>query len=231
MTLRPKTILALIVFLGSIIVAAKAGTPPPGGPPISSDISLEPTDSAKDLTCDQPDTLYYKSLYVKTNCTALVLLIANAAVEGDINPHWSWNLPVNYSAWNYFRYNVKFRTFSFFPELRYWLRADNQGWFFGPHVGVAWYNLAVGGDSRTQDHNAHSPALGGGIGAGFRKPISRNGRWFVECAIGIGVYATNYDKFHNERNGRRTVVHHRGCYVGPDIISVSIAYRFNLKRR
>lgn len=212
--MRPplRVITIIMLFLGTVIARAQDGVTPPIAEP-----------DADSITC--------KHINVKVNAVALGLLITNATFEIDLKPHWSFNFPIYYSAWNYFTYKVKFRTLSFFPELRYWPSAANDGWFVGAHLGLVWWNLATGGDYRRQDHRGRSPARGGGIGGGWRTSISRNGKWYLELAASVGGYGTNYDRFHNVPNGRRTEVSHHGSYFGPDMVSVSFAYRFNVRRR
>ncbi len=174
-----------------------------------------------------------RKLYVKTNALGLGLAIANAAVEIDICKHWSFHLPVYYSAWNYFTPTVKFRTLAFQPEIRYWFSEKNlcnDGWFAGAHFGLAYYNIATDGEYRTQDHDGTSPALGGGLAVGYRMPISKNNRWKMEFSIGAGAYKLHHDKFRNYHNGL-LVDTEKKTYIGIDQASVSFSYTFNLKRK
>ena len=139
--------------------------------------------------------------YLKTNTIGWGLLIANLAGEMDWGKHWSFVLPVYYSACNYFTSEVKFRTLTLQPELRYWFRNNHTGWYTGAHLGASWFNLVAGGDYRYQDHNRCTPALGGGLNGGYRMPMSKNGRWWLEFSLGAGVYQVDYDKFQNRKNG------------------------------
>lgn len=169
-------------------------------------------------------------LYVKTNAVAWALLITNVEVETDLEPHLTVDLGMHCSAWNYFSSRCKYRVLSFYPSLRYWFDASNNGAFVGAHVGVASFNMAMNGDYRIQDHNGNSPAIGVGLSAGYRLPISRNGRWMAEACIGAGVYGLHYDKFHNEHNGLRTsTVEKTGICL--DHASLSLCYMFDLKKR
>ncbi len=173
------------------------------------------------------------NLSFKTNVPALGMAIANAAVEIDLCRRLSFNLPVYYSAWNYFSSTVKFRTLAFQPEIRYWLSACNlcnDGWFVGAHFGLAYYNIATDGGFRTQDHDGKSPALGGGLAVGCRLPIGGSRRWKMEFSIGAGAYALHYDKFHNYKNGL-LVSTEKKTYIGIDQASVSFSYSFGLKRK
>ena len=167
--------------------------------------------------------------YFKTNAIGWGMLIANVSAEIDLTDHWSFALPVYYSAMNYFTSTVKFRTLCFQPEARYWISDENQGWFAGAHFGMAWFNYANGGDWRYQDHHKNTPMLGGGLSGGFRKPISRNGKWNLEFSLGCGAYKLHYDKFHNEPNGQLVETRKR-TFFGIDHAAVTIAYRFDWKK-
>lgn len=80
------------------------------------------------------------------------MAISNVAVEIDLSQKLSLNIPVYYSAWNYFSGTTKFRMLAAQPELRYWPTRDRR-LFAGVHFGVASYNLALGGKWRIQDHD------------------------------------------------------------------------------
>lgn len=168
-----------------------------------------------------------RNLYLKTNGIALGMLVANAAVEIDLSPQWSFTLPVYYAAWDYITHTTKFRTLAVQPEIRYWF-TENDGWYVGAHLGVAYYNLAWNGDYRIQDHNRNTPAIGGGLGVGYRMPISK--RWKMEFALGGGVYDLHYDKFHNQHNGL-LVKSVKKTFIGIDQVAVSFSYKFDLKKK
>lgn len=175
------------------------------------------------------DTFYVwsrHSVYVKTNALAWACAITNVEVELRLAMHWSVNMPVQYSAWNYGTSRRKFRTLSFFPGARYWLSPDNNGVFFGAHFGIAQYNVATKIRDRIQDHNGHNPALGGGLSVGYRLPLKKNDHWNFEINAGAGIYALYFDRFHNEKNGLRTSTERR-TFWGLDQLSLSVAYRFD----
>ena len=172
-------------------------------------------------------------LQLKTNAIGLGMGIANVAVEIDMARHWSFALPVYYSAWDYFKQTVKFRTFAVQPEFRYWLSDENDGFFAGAHFGLAYYNLAIDGDYRYQDHNRETPAIGGGVSIGYRLPISKNNRWRVEFSVGAGAYAGHYDKFHNTPDTKDGLLieSNKNTYWGIDQAAVSFSYSFDLKKK
>lgn len=171
-----------------------------------------------------------RKLHVKSNAVGLGMGIANAAVEVDLARHWSFTLPVYYSAWNYFRSSVKFRTLAFQPEARYWFDGNNDRWFVGAHFGLAYYNFAADGKYRTQDHDGKSPALGGGVSAGYRLPVSRDNRWRVEFSLGAGVYSLHHDKFRNSGDGLLTTTEKK-TYFGIDQTNISLVYTFGLGKK
>lgn len=203
------------------------------------------TDAVKDTTQVAQDTSsvaksnsvkeddWTRKLHVKTNAIGLGLGIANVAPEIDIAKHLSFTLPVYYSAWNYFKTTIKFRTLAVQPELRYWISPNNEGFFAGAHFGLAYYNFAADGDYRYQDHNGKKPAIGGGLSIGYVLPISDNNRWRIEFSLGAGVYAVHYDKFFNTPNTKEGLMIDSGkmTYWGIDQAAISFVYTFNLKKK
>ena len=180
----------------------------------------------------EPET-WTRQLHIKTNAIGLGLAIANLAVEVDLARHWSFTLPVYYSAWDYFKTTVKFRTFSVQPEFRYWFCPDNEGWFVGGHFGLSYYNFAIDGEYRYQDHNRETPAIGGGLATGYRTHLSKDKRWKMEFTLGAGIYPLHYDKFRNTPNTKEGLMTEsiKKTYWGIDQAAISIAYAFNLTKK
>lgn len=174
-----------------------------------------------------------RKLHLKTNAIGLGMAIANGAAEIDLAKHWSFILPVYYSAWNYFKSTIKFRTFAVQPEFRYWLSEENDGFFGGAHFSLAYYNLAFDGAYRYQDHSRETPSIGGGVSIGYRMPISKNNRWRVEFSLGAGVCALHYDKFHNTPRTKDGLMVEsiKKTYWGIDQAAVSFSYSFDLKKK
>lgn len=203
--------------------------------PISTDtivvVPIEPVPQPVSAL-PQPEG-WTRHLYLKSNTLGLGMGIANVATEIDLAKHWSFTLPVYYSAWDYFKSTIKFRTFAVQPELRYWPSENNNGFFAGAHFGLAYYNFAFDDDYRYQDHNRETPAIGGGFSVGYRLPISKNHRWQVEFSIGGGIYPLHYDKFHNTPNTKDGLMTEsiKKTYWGIDQAAVSLAYTFDLKKK
>ena len=176
-----------------------------------------------------PQVTWTPKLYIKTNAIALGMAIANIAGEVDLAKHWSFTLPIYYSAWDYFKATVKFRTFAVQPEFRYWPSAKNNGFFTGAHFGLAYFNFAFNGEYRYQDYNGETPAIGGGISIGYVIPISDNNRWRIEFSLGAGVYALHYDKFFNTliTSEGMLIENDKKTYFGIDQAAISISYILN----
>ena len=227
----------------AIFVTYKQELPPVQEPVIVPDtIKEEPIVEVVEIVPDTtaivapvvPDVEEWtRRLHVKTNAIGLGMGIANVAAEIDLTKHWSFTLPVYYSARDYFKTKIKFRTFSVQPEFRYWLSENNDGFFAGAHFGLAYYNFAFDGDYRYQDHNRETPSIGGGVSVGYRLPVSRNNRWWVEFSLGAGVYSRHYDKFHNTPNTKDGLMIEsiKKTYWGIDQAAVSFSYSFDLKKK
>lgn len=175
-------------------------------------------------------------IYLKTNLIGWAAASANLAVEFDLAPHWSFTLPVYYSAVDYIKKTIKFRNFTIQPEFRYWPKVmdkgANDGLFIGAHFGMMYYNFAIGGPYRYQDRDGKHPALGGGLSLGYRKPISKNKRWHVEFSAGAGCYALDYDVFQNPSDYKEGewVRSKKKTWFGLDNATISISYNFGLKK-
>jgi hypothetical protein len=183
---------------------------------------------------DEEHACFRNHLYLKTNGVGWLLLNANAAVELDFARRWSVMLPIYYGAFNYFTGNYKVRLFAMLPELRYWLAGSEcntaHGFFVGVHAGFSYFNVAVGGDTRYQDHAGRKPALGGGVGAGYRIDFGRRKHFALELSVGGGFYHLDYDKFVNVSNGARYGRKQKNMFL-LDNVGVTVSYRFNLRRK
>lgn len=171
-----------------------------------------------------------KGWYLKTNVLTYYLLVPNLAIEWEMGKHFSGSLPIYHCGWDWFRMFNKFRVFGVQPELRYFFRDDFSGIFCGLHATMAWYNMALGGDYRYQDHATTSPTFGAGVSVGYRMPISDDDgpmhRWYVEFSAGGGFLPLYYDVFYNVPNGAMAHEGLRKTYWGVDQVSISIVYRF-----
>lgn len=172
-----------------------------------------------------------RDVVLKVNTLSLPLLVANVGVEVRPLEHWSVSLPAYYTSLNWFSETVKFRVLGVQPEVRYWLKNNMQGLFFNLHGTFAYYNVAWGGDYRYQDHARKSPSLGGGLGIGYKVPLSKaETPWGIEFGIGGGVLPLHYDYYYNVANGRLAGEDKR-TYFGVDQAFVSFTYRLGKSKK
>ena len=195
------------------------------------EVSMKPTATVDSIAAEED--AWIPKLHIKTNAVALCMAIANIAAEIDLSKHWSFALPVYHCAWNYFKSTIKFRVFSIYPEVRYWLSEHHEGVFAGAHYGMVFYNFAFNGNYRYQRHHRDIPAMGGGLSIGYRMPISKSKRWQMEYSIGAGIYPLNYDKFRNTPDTKDglLVENIKKTYWGIDQITVSFSYMFDMKKK
>lgn len=175
----------------------------------------------------QPYSFTTRDMVVKVNYLTLPLLVINAGVELQVLPHFSVNVPIFYTGLDWFSETIKFRVLAVQPEIRYWLRRDMKGLFFGPHLNFGWYNVAVNGQYRYQDHAQQTPAFGGGLTVGYKIILGsrENSPWGLEFGLGAGYLPLHYDMYYNVKNGRLVGDDYYN-YWGPDQVFLSLTYRF-----
>ena len=205
---------------GAVTVSPKLRIPEP--PPVQV---VEPEPEPRLQFIGLPSTLK-----VKTNLIGLALGHANIAVEYPFAEHFSVALPFYYSGgFDYFKETIKFRGIVLQPEVRYYLHG-NEGFYAGAHFGLGWYNYALDGEFRIQDHKGRTPAYGGGLGLGYSFNFKKNPRWGMEFAIGAGVYKAKYDILYNEHNGPYEETGVEKTFFGIDNASVAFTYNFDLRK-
>ena len=174
---------------------------------------------------------WQSEITVKTNFLGWGMLHGNIAVEYDIIPHLSVALPFYYSGGlDYIKETIKFRGIVIQSEVRYYLK-DNDGFYGGAHFGLGWYNFALDGEFRIQDHKGRRPAIGGGISLGYAMKFKKQPRWGLEFAIGAGVYDVMYDVFYNEPNGAYAEHGMHDTWFGIDNAAISLTYSFPIKKK
>ena len=166
---------------------------------------------------------------VKTNFVGLAVLGANISLEYDIIPHLSVAIPVYYSGWDHFKETLKLRGLVIQPEIRYYIKG-NDGFYGGAHFGMGYYNFALGGEFRIQDHKGRTPALGGGVSIGYAHRFKKTRGLGLEFAIGGGAYKVSYDVLYNEPNGAYAEHGIEDLFIGVDNVSISLTYTFPIKK-
>jgi Protein of unknown function (DUF3575). len=169
---------------------------------------------------------------VKTNLLSLPALVLNAGVEYQPVQHLSVNMPVYFGTLDWFSREAKFRTLALQPEIRYWFRPQMKGIFVGAHATVLWYNVAVGGDYRYQDHGGKTPSVGAGVDVGYKIRLGKaeDSPWGLEFGLGVGLVPLRYDVYYNVDNGRLAAEDRQKTYWGPDQAFVTLTYGFGTSK-
>ncbi len=214
------------------ITTRKAATPPAAPDtvsvpePASEPEPVEITETHTAVTPATPASCFTE-WHLSTNIPALGMAIANLSGHYDFACRWSAALSIYYSGWNYGMQTRKFRTFIFRPEVRFWLRNGHNGFFVDGHLSMVAYNFAMPSwRYRIQDADGDHPALGGGVGIGYRLPLGKAGKWAVEAQLGAGLYHLRYDRFENRPNGPLVDTRSR-TWGGIDNFAISVVYNFN----
>ena len=157
---------------------------------------------------------------VKTNVAYLAATVANLGVEFAFGPHYSIDLPVIYSPYTIKR-DYKLRFLVVQPEFRYWLSEPMQKHFFGVHLNIGAFNVAMDSKNRYQSPDGF---YGVGLSDGYVLPCARH--WAAEFTIGAGYVHTKYDAYYNIPNG---ACYEKGVpynYWGLTKVGVNLVYKF-----
>ena len=186
--------------------------------PTEEEVVEEPT---------EPEPRCYGGWHLRTSALGWASAVANISGEYDFSCHWSVGLSADYSGWNYGKETRKYRVLKLRPEVRCYPMSGHRGFFVEAHAAMMYYNVALPSwEYRIQDRGGRRPALGGGVGVGYRLPLGRGGRWSVEAAVGAGAYHLDYDRFENRANGL-LVDSHKRFFFGIDNVALSIVYTIN----
>jgi len=170
-----------------------------------------------------------RNMSIKTNVAGLAIGVANLGLEFDVTDYISLNFPFYYSGWQTYSETFRFKGLVAQPEVRFHIPRTG-GLYFGVHAGIAWYNMALGGNYRYQNCGWLKPTVGGGINAGYRIPLGRTTGWGLEIGVGGGAYLAVHDRFYNEHNGPYAVKNSKKLYYGIDNVSLSFTYSFSMRK-
>lgn len=157
---------------------------------------------------------------VKTNVAYLAATVANLGVEYSFGDHYSVDLPIIYSPYTVAR-DYRLRFLAVQPEFRYWLKEPMKGHFFGVHLHIGAFNIAVDDRNRYQSPDGF---YGAGLSYGYVLPFARH--WAAEFTIGAGYVHTKYDTYYNIPNGARFEKGRSYNYWGLTKVGINLVYRF-----
>ena len=157
-------------------------------------------------------------IWLKTNIPYWGLVVPNIAAEVRLADHWSLDIPVFYSPFTVAN-SYRFRVFAMQPSIRYWLKPEMKGHFFGVHLTGGSFNIAVDNKFRYQDTDG---VWGAGIDYGYALKFSRH--WGMEFNIGVGYLWTKYQTFYNVENGAPFSTDTKN-YFGITRVGISLIYK------
>lgn len=155
-----------------------------------------------------------------TNIAYLAATVANIGVEYGFGKHCSVDLPIIYSPYTVAR-DYRLRFLAVQPEFRYWLKEPMKGHFFGAHLNIGAFNIAVDDKNRYQSPDGF---YGAGLSYGYVLPFARH--WAAEFTIGAGYVHTKYDTYYNIPNGTRFEKGIAYNYWGLTKVGIGLVYRF-----
>lgn len=162
----------------------------------------------------------YSRWAIKSNVAYLLATVANIGAEYGFADHYSLDLSVIYSPYTVAR-DYRLRFLGVQPEFRYWLDTPMKGHFFGAHLNIGAFNIAVDKEKRYQSPDGF---YGAGISYGYTLPFARH--WAAEFTAGLGYVFTKFDTYYNIPNGACFEKGTPYNYWGLTKVGVSLVYRF-----
>lgn len=227
-----------------------------------------------DLFVEKPEQTPYRRelLSIKTNLLELIAYVPqygfcpmpNVALEYyPRHGHWTFGASLDFPWWVGNTSNHKyFELNNYQLEARYYLRNSDlsysdlahtqpsgipafKGWYLQGNVHAFLYQI---GFSATKGWIGEG--LGGGIGAGYVLPLSKDGHWRLDFGLQVGYFWTQYDPFiygipephgggydgdyyyDTDRYKDNFVKRqHRFSWIGPTRVGVTLSYDLLYRRR
>ena len=132
--------------------------------------------------------------------------IPNVAVEYyPLHGHFTFGASFDCPWWQDYEGHKYFQVRNYQLESRYYFRSGDirrnfpgQGAAFRGFYVQAYAHVALYGIMFDADNGWMGEGLGGGIGAGYVLPLSRDGHWRLEFQAQAGYFFTGYDPFQYE---------------------------------
>ena len=171
---------------------------------------------------------------VKTNLLFDALTALNIELEAPLGNSWSLSGEYIFPWWLNEQRQYAFQLITANIELRRWFgdreeRPLMTGWFGGLFIGGGYFDFQKG----STGYQGESFTMG--LSGGYAHEISKDGKWRMEYALGLGLIRTNYreyfhrfgldDEWHliRQKSGRNT-------YVGPVKAKISLVRTLNINK-
>lgn len=133
---------------------------------------------------------------LKFNAATALILVPNIGIEVGLTNHVSFQLDATASFWDSIDGGPLHMT-QIFPEFRYYLKENIDGFFIGAHLGYGMFTLTksrfpefIEKGNYTDDNQMSGRNTYYGISLGYKKHFNQN--WGYELFIGGGSSQANY---------------------------------------
>jgi len=161
----------------------------------------------------------YSQSYIKVNLPHFLIGIPSIGVEVGISPKATFQLDATMSFWN----SINDRPWVFnqiFPEVRYYFKEKNDGFYAGVHVGYGMFKLSKNNSYAKSNLYQYGYIWFTGLTAGYQWKIKE--RWLLDLFLSGGWSKANYEGF-DKNNGMRY-----DLASGINLSAQSIPYRGGL---
>lgn len=160
-----------------------------------------------------------KDIYMslKTNLVYDIFGIQNLAYECQVAKHWTVELPVMWSLWDW-KTSCGVRAVGLQPGAKYWFAKPGKGSAIGADFDLLWYNVRWD-DTRYQVSGR--PAMGASAVYAYTLNMGRG--WKAEFSLGLGYINTRYNTYYNIENGALIDTRTKN-YFGPTRVGLTLVY-------
>ena len=172
----------------------------------------------------------YSQTYIKINGATSLLGIPGIGIEVPISKKFSFQLDATMSFWNSVsigKYSERPYVFNqIFPEVRYYTKSVNDGFYIGSHFGYGMFKLSKNSSYASQNKYQYGYILFAGISTGYQWRIKD--RWLIDMYVGGGWSKATYEGFEKQTGQRYDLeanVNFSGQWI-PYRGGVMIGYKF-----
>ena len=141
----------------------------------------------------------HSQTYLKFNGTHALFAIPSIGIEVGIAPKMTFQLDATMSFWN----SINNRPWVFnqiFPEVRYYFKEKNKGFYTGVHVGYGMFKLSKNKSYAKANKYQYGYIYFTGITTGYQWKVKE--KWLLDLFIGGGWSQANYEGFEKDTGAR-----------------------------
>ena len=142
----------------------------------------------------------FSQTYIKMNGTYALFAIPSIGVEVGIAPKATFQLDATMSFWN----SINDRPWVFnqiFPEIRYYFKDKNDGFYSGVHVGYGMFKLSKNSSYAQKNQYQYGYIWFTGATIGYQWKVKEN--WLLDLFLGGGWSKANYEGFDKDLGSAR----------------------------